>query len=158
MDRRIIRSDRAARSRATIRKGGSRAFIVAITALLTLLMLPMATSAQDDWAAPRTVYIPETGHTIDGVFLDTWREWGGASAFGNPITPELEENGRLVQYYEYARFEYVPDDPNGQVVQFGEIGRELKPTTVFRSKPQLWTTSEKTGLRRSPMSCAPGRR
>src|SRR5215207_794920 len=83
MDRRISRSDRAARSRATIRKGGSRVFLVALTALLTLLMAPLATSAQDDWAAPRTVLIPETGHTVDGVFLDTWREWGGVTAFGN---------------------------------------------------------------------------
>ncbi len=145
MNRRISRSDRAARSRATIRKGGSRAFVVALTALLTLLLLPMGTSAQDDWAAPRTVLIPETGHTIDGVFLDSWREWGGISAFGNPITPELEEKGRIVQYYEYARFEYVPDDPNGQVVHFGAIGRELKPTTVFRSKPFMANKGEDQG-------------
>jgi lipoprotein-anchoring transpeptidase ErfK/SrfK len=139
MDRRITRSDRVARSRATIRKGGSRALIVALTALLALTLFPLGTSAQDDWAAPRTVLIPETGHTIDGVFLDSWREWGGTSAFGNPITPELEENGRIVQYYEFARLEYVPDDPNGQVVHFGAIGRELKPTTVFRSKPFMAT-------------------
>ena len=146
MDRRISHSDRDARLRATIRKGGSRALLLALTALLALSMFPMGASAQSDWSAPRTVYIPETGHTVDGVFLDVWREWGGASAFGNPITPELEENGRIVQYYQYARFEYVPDDPNGQVVHFGQIGRELKPTTVFRSKPQLWTTGEQNGL------------
>jgi lipoprotein-anchoring transpeptidase ErfK/SrfK len=147
MDRRISRSDRAARSRATIRKGGSRALIVALTALLALTLFPLGTSAQDDWAAPRTVLIPETGHTIDGVFLDSWREWGGASAFGNPITPELEENGRIVQYYEFARLEYVPDDPNGQMVHFGAIGRELKPTTVFRSKPFMATKEkDQSGL------------
>lgn len=123
---------------------------VALTALLTLLLLPLGTSAQSDWAAPRTVLIPETGHTVDGVFLDVWREWGGATAYGNPITPELTENGRIVQYYEYARFEYVPDDPNGNVVHFGEIGRELKPVTVFRSKPALGGTPaiDKDGLSR----------
>lgn len=146
MNRSVNRIDRAARVRATIRKGGSRTLLLALTALLALSLFPMGAAAQDDWAAPRTVYIPETGHTVDGVFLDTWREWGGATAFGNPITPEIEENGRIVQYYEYARFEYVPDDPNGQIVQFGQIGRELKPTTVFRSKPQLWTTGEQNGL------------
>ena len=89
MERRISQNDRVARSRATIRKGGSRALVVALTALLTLLLVPLGTSAQDDWEPPRTVLIPETGHTIDGVFLDVWREWGGAAAFGNPITPEL---------------------------------------------------------------------
>jgi lipoprotein-anchoring transpeptidase ErfK/SrfK len=141
MERRIGHIDREARARATIRRGGSRAFLIALAAVLTLLLAPLTASqpaaAQDDWAPPRTVLIPETGHTIDGVFLDVWREWGGAAAFGNPITPELTENGRTVQYYEYARFEYVPDDPNGNVVQFGAIGRELKPMTVFRSKPQI---------------------
>jgi len=150
MNRWISQKDRAARSRATIRKGGSRAVLVALTAMLTLLLLPLGTSAQSDWAPPRTVAIPETGHTIDGVFLDVWREWGGVTAFGNPITPELTENGRTVQYYEYARFEYVPDDPGGNVVHFGEIGRELKPVTVFRSKPALSGSSaaDKDGLAR----------
>ncbi|HET9660657.1 MAG TPA: L,D-transpeptidase [Thermomicrobiales bacterium] len=149
MNRWISRNDRDARSRATIRTGGSRALLVALTALLTLLLVPVGTSAQDDWAPPRTVLIPETGHTIDGVFLDVWREWGGATAFGNPITPELTEHGRTVQYYEYARFEYVPDDPGGNVVHFGEIGRELKPVTVFRSKPALsGATADKSGLTR----------
>ncbi len=137
MERWISQHDRAARSRATIRKGGSRAVLVALTALLILLLVPQGTSAQGNWSAPRTVYIPETGHTIDGVFLDVWRASGGVTAFGHPITPELTENGRIVQYYEYARFEYVPDDPEGNVVHFGAIGRELKPVTVFRSKPAL---------------------
>lgn len=137
MKRRISQNDRAARMRATIQKGGSRALLAALAVVLTLTMLPVGASAQSDWAAPRTVYIDATGHTIDGVFLDVWRDWGGAAAFGNPITQEFEENGRIVQYYEYARFEYVPDDPNGNVVHFGQIGRELRPLTVFRTKPQL---------------------
>lgn len=142
MERWISRKDRDTRSRATIVKGGSRAFLVALTALLTLLMVPLGTNAQSDWSAPRTVYIPESGHTIDGVFLDVWRDGGGAAAFGNPITAEITENGRTVQYYEFARFEYVPDDPNGNIVQFGEIGRELKPVTVFRAKPALAGSTE----------------
>lgn len=137
MDRWISHTDRAARSRATILKGGSRAIMAVLTVLLTVVLLPLGASAQSDWAAPRTVLIPETGHTIDGYFLDVWRDGGGYARFGNPITPELKEHGRVVQYFEYARFEYTPEDPNGQIVQFGEIGRELKPTTVFRAKPQI---------------------
>ena len=42
-----------------------------------------------NWAPPSTVYIPETGHAVDGVFLDSWRAWGGASSWGYPLTAEL---------------------------------------------------------------------
>ena len=74
-----------------------------------------------NWAPPPTVYIPATGHTIDRLFLDLWRTGGGIWAFGNPITPEITEpDGHVVQYYEYARFEYWPDgDPDGNVVTLG---------------------------------------
>jgi len=89
---------------------------------------PGADAAQPaNWSPPRTVYIPATGHTIDGVFLDFWRAWGGASAWGNPVTEEVEEHGRIVQYYEYARFEYWPEDPDGEVVHLGRIGAEIRP-------------------------------
>jgi lipoprotein-anchoring transpeptidase ErfK/SrfK len=93
---------------------------------------PVAAAQESDWSAPRTVYIPETGHTIDGVFLDYWRAAGGATAYGNPITVEFMLNGRIVQYYEYARFEYVPDDPEGTVVHLGAIGQDLRPQMVLR--------------------------
>jgi hypothetical protein len=93
---------------------------------------PQAAEAQIRWSPPRTVYIPETGHSIDGYFLDVWRSWGVAN-IGLPVTPEVTENGRIVQYFEYSRMEYWPEDPTGDVVKFGAIGRELKPATLFRS-------------------------
>jgi lipoprotein-anchoring transpeptidase ErfK/SrfK len=85
-----------------------------------------------EWSAPRTVYIPETGHSIDGVFLDYWRFNGGAGVFGNPITPEFTLNGHTVQYYQFARFEYWPEDADGNVVHLGKIGEELRPQLVRR--------------------------
>jgi lipoprotein-anchoring transpeptidase ErfK/SrfK len=97
--------------------------------------VPAATdlvSQQQAWSAPRTVYIPQTGHTVDGVFLDFWRSAGGAAAYGNPISSEYDRNGRLVQYYEYARFEYVPEGINGSVVALGNIGYDLRPSNVMR--------------------------
>jgi hypothetical protein len=86
-----------------------------------------------NWTPPSTVYIPETGHSVDGVFLDSWRAWGGASSWGYPLTSEFQENGHIVQYYDYGRFEYHPDDPNGVVVQFGELGRQLQPFVLRRA-------------------------
>ena len=86
-----------------------------------------------NWSAPNTVYIPETGHSVDGVFLDAWREWGGTTAWGNPITAELTEDNIIVQYYEYGKFEYHPSDPDGRVVHFGDLGRQMQPFMVRRA-------------------------
>jgi hypothetical protein len=109
--------------------------ILVLLGLLAPLLGPPTAAAQQNpatWSAPRTVYIPETGQSVDGYFLDVWRSWGIAS-LGYPITPEIIENGHIVQYYQYARMEYWPEDPNGDYVKFGAIGRELKPVTLFRS-------------------------
>jgi hypothetical protein len=116
--------------------------LLAALAVLIALIGPAtmtAPQASAEWAPPRTVYIPETGQSVDGYFLDVWRAWGAVS-LGYPITPEITENGRIVQYYEYARMEYWPEDPNSDVVKFGAIGWELKPPTVFR------TTSATRGI------------
>ena len=96
-----------------------------------------------NWSPPLTVYIPETGHTIDGVFLDLWRSGGGALSYGNPITPELTAAaGQVSQYYQYARFEYWPEgDDDGNYVTLGEIGRELGPPLLVRRFASRATTA-----------------
>ena len=86
-----------------------------------------------NWDPPRTVFIPATGQSVDGVFLDAWRDWGGEASWGNPITPEFDDNGIIVQYYDYGRFEYHPNDPEGKIVQFGELGRQLRPFMLRRA-------------------------
>lgn len=111
--------------------------IVAVASLLLTVLMPLqSASAQTaSWSAPRTVYIPETGQTLDQLFLDLWRGAGGASAFGYPITPEITQaNGHVVQYLQYARFEYWPEgDANGNTVILGKLGEELRPINIFRT-------------------------
>ncbi len=109
--------------------------LLTLAAVLLAMVAPaiaFPSRASADWTAPRTVYIEETGQSIDGYFLDTWREWG-VESMGNPVTPEFKVDGRIVQYFEFVRMEYWPEDPNGQYVHFGNIGSELKPVTIFRS-------------------------
>lgn len=114
--------------------------VIAVIALVMSSLLPLmqhkASAQSSDWAPPATVYIPETGHSLDQLFLDLWRNGGGASSFGYPITPEItQENGHIVQYLQYARFEYWPEgDANGNTVLLGKIGEELQPLTVQRSQ------------------------
>jgi hypothetical protein len=122
--------------------------VLATLALVATLFAPltMASGAQQiesnsresqssSWSPPRTVYIEETGHTLDQLFLDLWRNAGGASAFGYPITAEIEQdNGHIVQYLQYARFEYWPEgDADGNTVLLGKLGEELRPISVQRS-------------------------
>jgi hypothetical protein len=117
----------------------SIAMMLALASMLVTSFLPMAqqqAAAQSDWAPPSTVYIPETGHTLDRLFLDLWRNAGGAASFGYPITPEItQEDGHVVQYLQFARFEYWPEgDANGNTVLLGKLGEELRPITVQRSQ------------------------
>lgn len=114
--------------------------LLAAVMLLMSSILPMTqVSGQESpsassWSPPTTVYLPETGQSLDRLFLDLWRGGGGAAAFGYPITPEITtDDGRIVQYLQYARFEYWPaGDENGNTVVLGKIGEELRPVSVLR--------------------------
>ena len=109
--------------------------LAGIVVILLSMLTPVAGANPVDpnWSPPRTVYIPETGQSIDGLFLDLWRG-GGVQAYGNPITAEITEaEGQIVQYYDYARFEYWPEgDEDGNYVTLGEVGRDLAPPFVLR--------------------------
>lgn len=52
---------------------------------------------------------PATGFAVGGEFLRFWRDQDGAQAFGNPLSPPVQEDGRTVQYFERARFELHPE-------------------------------------------------
>ena len=113
------------------------AFILlfASTLMAPMTMISGQQAQAQEWSAPRTVYIPETGHTLDQVFLDQWREAGGASTYGYPVTPEITlDDGTIVQYLQYARFEYYPNgNANGDFFALGDIGEELRPFSLQRS-------------------------
>jgi len=117
--------------------------VIMVLALVYPLMVAttaaQSADASDDWRPPATVYLEETGHTLDRLFLDLWRDAGGAGAFGYPITPEIAQpNGHVVQYLQYARFEYWQDgDANGNTVTLGKIGEELRPINMRRSVSNL---------------------
>ena len=62
---------------------------------------------------------PETGHTVRGEFLQFFDQRGGEEIFGYPITAELAEDGRTVQYFQRARMELHPDKPAPYRVPLG---------------------------------------
>ncbi len=70
-------------------------------------------------------YFDETGHWVEGVFLDYFRGHGGLEIFGYPITEAFIDQGLLVQYFQNARVEWHPNNPDLYKVQLGLLGDEL---------------------------------
>lgn len=115
---------------------GRLGMILAAFAIVITSFAPVFTmNASASWSAPRTVYFEQTGHTLDQVFLDEWRNNNGAANYGLPITEEIvQENGVTVQYLQYARFEYWPNgDANGNHFVLGKVGEDLRPSMLQRS-------------------------
>ncbi len=67
-------------------------------------------------------YFDQTGHVVQGPFLDFFQAHGGVDTFGLPRTDELSEDGRLVQYFQRARLEYAPGRESGAEVSLAPLG------------------------------------
>src|SRR5690606_10351397 len=67
--------------------------------------LPPGTTSDD----PNRIIFSETGHSLAHGFKRYWEQNGGLWQFGFPISEEFTENGKTVQYFERARFEYHPE-------------------------------------------------
>ena len=92
------------------------------------LMQPAATPTSAITQTVQMVYVAQTGQHLGDRhgFLRFWRTRGGVLIFGYPISEELVEAGRVVQYFERARFEFHPEeaDPAHQV-KLSLLGVEL---------------------------------
>lgn len=95
-----------------------------IAAFLTIyLPVPSAIAqGQDPW-----VYFSETGHTIRAPFLDFFKSTGGQARYGYPITDDFvdPQTKLLVQYFQKARLEWHPANPDPYKIQLGLLGEEL---------------------------------
>ncbi len=86
-------------------------------------------------------YFPETGHSLAYGFKEFWETHGGVAIFGYPISEEFVENGRTVQYFERARFEYNPNAQDEQSrVLLGLLGREALQRRGWLPRPPIDTT------------------
>ncbi len=112
-----------------------RAFVGALAVVGLLLFSTASPLMAQEWSPPRTVWVEDAGHTIDGYFLDLWREH--PALLGQPITEEwkspIEVEGfgradRYVQYFEHMAIVYVPEgadkDEQVQVLPLGEEAYE----------------------------------
>lgn len=70
-------------------------------------------------------YFADTGHNVNGEFWVYYQNTPNASlVFGSPITEAFNDvqTGRLIQYFQRARFEYFPENPPGQRVKLSSLG------------------------------------
>ncbi len=73
-----------------------------------------------------TRYFYATGLSISGVFLSFFDRYGGVDTFGYPISNQIVENGRPVQYFERQRFEYHSEAAGTPYeVQLTRLGAEM---------------------------------
>ena len=89
------------------------AALIAVTAVLAPITPggDSSASAQQYAPGPDRVYFSPTGQYLEGEFLEFWWEYGGMPVFGYPVTPEFEQDGMTVQYFERAVLEKHPDNP-----------------------------------------------
>jgi hypothetical protein len=83
-------------------------------------------------------YFPETKHSIGGAFRDYFLGAGvnGVPYFGYPMSEEMQENGRTIQYFERSVFEYWPDVPPAyvQLRRLGADAMEAMIATAHKEK------------------------
>lgn len=96
----------------------SFAFIVAIC-LLSVSWGPVRAQTQE------SKYFSETGHNVKGEFFKFYSANPNATfLYGYPITEEFTgKDGKTVQYFQRARFEYQSSQPEGQRVQLTLLGQ-----------------------------------
>jgi hypothetical protein len=120
-----------------------RTLIIVLAALAGLLMVPSATaSASDDDYGPDEVYFEETGHYLGDDFLDFWREYGGIQTFGYPLTPEIQQDGLTVQYFERHVLEHHPDNPEDHQVLLRRLGAEAREARDLHNHEAFQDSSE----------------
>jgi hypothetical protein len=65
----------------------------------------------------------KSGFPVCFSFLDFFDKNGGEAVFGQPISSFQFSNGRIVQYFERARFDWYPEYGEGQKVVMADLGR-----------------------------------
>lgn len=70
------------------------------------------------------VYFGPTGHSVSGPFLTYWRDNGGLTTFGFPLSESIKADGSEYQWFERARLEWHSYLPQGKQIVLGQIGRE----------------------------------
>ncbi|HUI89569.1 MAG TPA: hypothetical protein VLX61_12685 [Anaerolineales bacterium] len=64
----------------------------------------------------------QTNFAVCFAFLDFYNKYGGTTQFGYPISPFEYHDGLIVQYFQRARLEWQPSNPEGERVVLTNLG------------------------------------
>ena len=99
-------------------------------------------------------YFVETGHRVCDEFLQFYETRGGTEIFGYPLTEAFDDptHGLRVQYFQRARMERHPDNPDPYKVQLALLVDELgyryppaRPEQIPASNSALFRYFPETG-------------
>jgi hypothetical protein len=103
-------------------------------------------------------FFENTSQSMSGVFLQYWRENGGSTVFGDPISTRFRHFGTRVQFTEYAILEHHPDNPREWRVLPELLGSEAAERDGIDTSPlehddeterfndELWQEPDPPGL------------
>jgi len=93
----------------------------------SLIMAAMVAVLLGGVSATYPHYFVETGHYVCGEFLEFYETRGELEVFGYPLTEAFDDSihGLRVQYFQRARMEWYPDNPDPYRVQLGLLVDEL---------------------------------
>lgn len=100
--------------------------------VLTMLLLAANSIPVGAQGNSSTHYFADTGHNVSGDFWTYYQDIPSASlVFGSPITEAITDthSGRLIQYFQRARFEFFPENPVGQRVKLSALGQVVYQRT-----------------------------
>lgn len=85
-------------------------------------------------------YFPDTGHQVCYSFLDFFKAYGGIAQFGYPISDLEYHEGRLVQWFQRASFEWHPELAPGSRVVLADLGQryfDIRHEDPVRLRPSF---------------------
>ncbi len=99
------------------------AYALTAFVLAGLIISPVAFAQ----TAEPPIYFHETGHTVREPLVSYFNRTGGVARYGYPITDVFADpaSGLQVQYFEKARLEWHPANPDPYKVQLGLLGDQL---------------------------------
>ena len=101
--------------------------IVLLLALTVGFFAPQTSLAQDGGITEEFFETGlGTGLWVRGEFYAYFRTHCGLEVFGYPLPEEFVDQGLRVQYFQKARMEWHPENPNPYKVQLGLLAEELK--------------------------------